>query len=307
MRMTDYKHPLMLLVLSCFISGCMPAIYPSGEKIYPAQILETEFITQDGVTLPLRQWHSINEKPAAVIIALHGFNDYSHFFQRPAQYLRQFNISSYAYDLRGFGHAPQRGLWAGYQTYCEDLALFTRLIADKHPGVPIYLLGESMGGAVILTALAQLKIPAVSGIILAAPAVWSRDFMPWYQTSLLAVLSHTLPWLTLTGSSVQVTASDNLDWLRSLGRDPLVIKATRVEAVHGLTDLMDQAMAAAKNVDIKTLLLYGAKDELIPLKPTAEFVKTLLQHSSAEKPCCVIKTVIICCCMIYRRKPYGMT
>jgi hypothetical protein len=58
---------------------------------------------------------------------------------------------------------------------------------------------------------------------LAAPALWARDFMPWYQRWLLGILSHTVPWLTLTGESVGVMASDNIEMLRALGRDPLVI------------------------------------------------------------------------------------
>lgn len=261
----------------------MPAIHPQGAKTYQGEITERQFITADGVKLPLRQWQSATKNPAAVIIALHGFNDYSSFFHKPAQYFQKQNIASYAYDLRGFGGSENRGLWAGNETYSEDLALFTRLVAEKHPNTPIYLLGESMGGAVIIVTMADMKIPQVKGIVLAAPALWSRDFMPWYQTSLLWLLSYTVPWMTLTGESVGVVASDNIEHLRALGRDPLVIKETRVEAVHGLTDLMDEAMEKSKSLNVKTLLLYGEKDELIPLEPTAHFINNLLQQDKEQK------------------------
>lgn len=265
------------------LCGCMPAIHPQGEKIYQGEIREQEFITADGVTLPLRQWQPVTKNPVAVIIALHGFNDYSSFFQKPAQYFQQQNIASYAYDLRGFGGSENRGLWAGHETYSADLTLFTRLVAEKHPATPIYLLGESMGGAVIIVTAAEMKMPQVEGIILAAPALWAREFMPWYQSSLLWLLSYTMPWLTLTGESVGVVASDNIERLRALGRDPLVIKETRVEAVHGLTDLMDEAMAKARTLNIKTLLLYGEKDEIIPPEPTYQFINDFLQQGAEQK------------------------
>lgn len=281
------KSKVFLQILIVFavtlLAGCMPAIHPQGAKTYQGEISEREFITADGVKLPLRQWLPASKNPAAVIVALHGFNDYSSFFQKPAHYFQKQNIASYAYDLRGFGGSENRGLWAGHETYSEDLALFTRLVAEKHPHVPIYLLGESMGGAVIIVTMANMKLSEVNGIILAAPALWAREFMPWYQTSLLWLLSYTMPWLTFTGESVGVTASDNIERLRTLGRDPLVIKETRVETVHGLTDLMDEAMAKSSSLNIKTLLLYGEKDELIPLEPTSYFINKLLQHDKEQK------------------------
>jgi len=60
--------------------------------------------------------------------------------------------------------------------------------------------------------------------------------------------------------------------LRKLGRDPLFIKATRVDAIYGLADLMDDALASARNDHLPTLLLYGAHDEVIPQDPMHDFV-----------------------------------
>lgn len=275
--------PTLAVISIALLCSCMPVIHPQGPKIYQGEIRAQEFITADRTKLPLRQWQPATKNPAAVIIALHGFNDYSAFFHKPAQYFQQQNIASYAYDLRGFGGAENPGLWAGYQTYSEDLALFTGLIAKKHPDTPIYLLGESMGAAVVIVTAAETKMPQLAGIILASPALWAREFMPWYQSSLLWLLSYTLPWLTLTGESVGVIASDNIEMLRALGRDPLVIKETRVEAVHGLTDLMDEAMAKARNLNVKTLMLYGEKDEIIPVAPTHQFINDFLQQGADQK------------------------
>jgi len=272
--------PIMLL-LWLLASGCAPVMVAPGPPVNDSRILEQAFVAADGAPLKLSQWPVA--KPKAIVIALHGFNDYRNFFATPAEYLQQQGIASYAYDQRGFGESPHPGYWAGVDAYADDLKQFTALVKAKHPDVPVYLLGESMGGAVVIDAMSRTETPQVSGIILAAPAVWGRKTMPWYQTSLLWTLSHTLPWLTLTGEGLEIMPSDNIEMLRALGQDPLVIKKTRVDAVYGLTNLMDNALASAEKIDAETLMLYGKKDEIVPAEPTMQFVEGLLAHQPETK------------------------
>ena len=277
---TLYTTISVLLFTS--LTGCMPMTYPPGAKNNTARLSDNLFITEDGANLPFRHWLPKTD-PHAVLIALHGFNDYSRFFQQPGEYLSKQGIACFAYDQRGFGAAPKRGLWAGGAAYTDDLQTLVRLVKQRYPDRPVYLLGESMGGAIIITAMSQANMPAVEGIILVAPALWARSTMPWYQTGLLWTLSHSLPWLTLTGKGVRVMPSDNIEMLRALGRDPWVIKATRVETVYGLTDLMDEAFNSATLLRGNTLMLYGEKDEIIPKKPTYAFLQKFLAEDAADK------------------------
>ena len=146
----------------------------------------------------------------------------------------------------------------------SDLRAAEALVRARHPGVPLYLFGESMGAAVVMTTMARADRPAVDGIILAAPAVWGRSSMPWYQTTVLWLAVHTFPWGRLTGRNLGIVVSDNTEMLRALGRDAMVIKGTRIDAIYGLVDLMDEAMASAPRLDGGMLVLYGARDPLIP-------------------------------------------
>jgi alpha-beta hydrolase superfamily lysophospholipase len=140
-----------------------------------------------------------------------------------------------------------------------------------------------MGGAVIITAMAQWVMPKIDGVVLVAPALWARETMPWYQTSLLWALAHTIPWLRLSGEGVGIQASDNIEMLRSLGRDPLIIKKTRVEAINGLTNLMDDAFRNADKLLGRTLILYGEKDEVIPKQPTYDFIQRVIKKDKENK------------------------
>ncbi len=257
-------------------------IHPPGSALNLAHLTDNLYSTKDGASLPLRRWLPKGE-PKAVLVALHGFNDYSNFFDGAGAYFSAHGIACYAYDQRGFGDSPKRGYWAGVSAYTNDLREFVGLIKHRYPEQPVYVLGESMGGAVIITALSQANIPDVEGAILVAPAVWARQTMPWYQTSLLWTLAHTFPRFTLTGGSVKLKASDNVEMLRALGRDPLTIKKTRVEAIYGLTNLMDAAFSSAGQLQGNTFILYGENDEIIPKQPTYDFLQRFLGVESAHK------------------------
>ena len=67
--------------------------------------------------------------------------------------------------------------------------------------------------------------------------------------------------------------------LRDQRRDPLVIKKTRFDTIYGLQNLMDAAYKAADNYRLKTLVLYGHRDEIIPEKPVLD----VFQHFPAEQ------------------------
>jgi alpha-beta hydrolase superfamily lysophospholipase len=72
-----------------------------------------------------------------------------------------------------------------------------------------------------------------------------------------------------------VTASDNRTALVRLSTDPLTLRETRVDAIKGLVDLMDQALAAASHFRAPALFLYGGHDELVPPRATAAMWRAL--------------------------------
>ena len=232
-------------------------------------------LSADGRALPLRIWPAAGDSDALrlVVLALHGFNDYSNAFDAPARWWAGRGVTTYAYDQRGFGATEEAGVWAGIEPMVADLRVATRLIRERHPDAPIYLLGVSMGAAVILSGLGDSSssgdgLTGVDGAILVAPAVWGRATMnPFYRAGLW-VIAHTFPGWRPTGQSFGRVASDNIEMLRALGRDPLVIKRTRFDSVYGLVNLMDRALESAARVEAPLLLLYGERDEIIPREPT---------------------------------------
>jgi acylglycerol lipase len=281
------------LMLALLLAGCAPSADEDArlagigtaraapEPPPQPHFTEGGFIAADGAVLPLRKWLPTGDpghEVKAVILALHGFNDYSNAFEGAGAAWARQGIATFAYDQRGFGGAPERGFWAGRTALAADAATGAQILRRLYPRTPLYLLGDSMGGAVAVVAMTGeggTQVPDVDGIILTAPAVWGRATMGLLPRLALWAGVRLMPGLTLTGRGIEISPSDNIAMLRALGRDPLVIHETRIDAIYGLVDLMDATLAAAPRLDATELVMYGAKDEIVPREAIARFVDAL--------------------------------
>lgn len=261
-----------------WLAGCAtPLVQQRGAPRDAPRLEAARVIAADGVGLPLSTWQP-QGTPRAVVLALHGFNDYRRAFEAVGPFLAAQGIATYAYDQRGFGATAEPGIWAGADVLVDDAASVMDLLRQRHPGRPLYVLGESMGGAVALSVLAETPA-AADGAVLVAPAVWGRRAMNPLQRGTLWLLAHSWPGLRLSGSGLGVTASDNTAMLRAQRDDPLVLKDARADALWGLTDLMDRGLAAAPGVTAPTLVQYGERDAIIPRRATCRLVATLASPS----------------------------
>jgi alpha-beta hydrolase superfamily lysophospholipase len=249
-----------ILLSACAVEQGQGLIDPSAK----AELMGREAIMADGYRLPYRVWEP--KCPAkGSILALHGFNDYSQSFAGVAEFLAGRGYRSYAYDQRGFGGTASRGQWAGRESLIGDVRSMAALIKARDPHSPLFLLGESMGGAVALLAAADKAPPPIDGLILAAPAVWSKQDQNPFLRALFWSLATAAPSYKLTGKNLHILPSDNFNMLRGLSRDPQVIKTTRIDALYGAARLMDEAAASvSKPLSVPSLILYGRYDRVIP-------------------------------------------
>jgi len=274
---------LCLVLFFITLSACSSPQWQPDSRIATAPGLFPNYaLMSDGYRLPISHYPA-EGKPQAVVIALHGFNDYSKAFEGMCQYFSKRGITCYAYDQRGFGATSGRGLWPKHHRLQRDLLAVTQLIKSENPDLPPYLAGESMGGAVVITTLVQYAAQIgseVDGALLIAPAVWARRTQPWYQRAALWLAVHFAPDWTPTGKGLGIVATDNRAALIAMGKDPLIIKATRIDTIYGLTNLMDEALEVSSRLQVETLILYGQKDEVIPKTPICEMLKKLPQSDA---------------------------
>ena len=257
---------LAVLVGTAALGGCTPREQQLGPTVAPPMLQDDVLVATDGVRLPMAVWPA-SRRPRAVVVALHGYNMYRRYFDDPAAWWAEQGLTVYAYDQRGFGAAPEPGIWGGSEAMAADARAMLAAVRARHPDTPVYLLGCSMGAAVTLKALAGADAPAVDGAVLVAPAVWGGEALNPVFRMTMWLSAHLTPWNRATGGGLRRRPTDNVDILRRLGRDPLVIKYSRVDAVYGLTRLMGEGLAAAPDVKAPLLVLYGANDEIIPRGP----------------------------------------
>jgi alpha-beta hydrolase superfamily lysophospholipase len=219
-------------------------------------------------------------EPWAVVIGLHGMNDYARTFEMAGPYWASKGVTTYAYDARGFGRSPNRGVWAGEALMVEDLRTAVAVARKAHPKAIIAVVGESMGAAQGMVAFASDDKPKADRLVLCSPAVWGWSAQPMAYSLALWTAAHTLPGKRVTPPrGLKITPSDNIEMLRALGRDDLMLFNTRFDAIYGLVDLMDDAAASGGRLHGDTLFMYGAHDEIIP-KKAAMAAARQLPHSA---------------------------
>ncbi len=113
-----------------------------------------EFQTVDGAALHVRGW--VIDEPKAIVQVLHGMAEHGARYERLAGALAEAGYATYAHDHRGHGQSIPKGAEPGHKAdsdgwnrIVEDAHGVNREIANRHPNVPIIILGHSMGSFVL--------------------------------------------------------------------------------------------------------------------------------------------------------------
>jgi len=259
------RRTALLGAVALGLAGCVSPAIPPQPSVGPADLDADAFILADGARLPCRAWLPVGA-PRAVVLAVHGFNDSRDAWELPGPELAAAGIAVYGYDQRGFGAAPMRGRWPGAGALQRDVADIAALLRVRHPGAELVLMGESMGGAVLMCLATSAMAPVGARYVLLAPAVWGRARMNpiyraalWLAASIVPALSASRP-----PPGVRIVPTDNMEAWARYSQNPLTLRGARFDTLNGLVDLMDAALAAAARFRAPALFLYGGHDMLIP-------------------------------------------
>lgn len=269
------RRDLLSLAGFMALGGCAPTVQGAltPEPGFSGSRLEEDvFVSFDGARLGMTRWPTEGD-PWAVIVGLHGMNDYANAFNLAAPVWAAQGIETYAVDQRGFGRSPGRGVWAGEALITEDLRTLCRSVRSRHPNAVLAVVGESMGAAVAMASFASDRPPDADRLVLVAPAVWGWSSQPLPYKTTLWFAARVAGSRVLTPPSFladRVQATDNIEELRRMGRDRLMIWGARIDALYGLVALMEQAYRAPPRLHAPTAYLYGARDEIIPKPPSFE-------------------------------------
>ena len=221
-----------------------------------------------GLRLYYQVWRPVQTR--AVLVNLHGLGDHSGLYPNLAAHFPPKGIAVYGYDLRGNGRSPgQRAFVRDWQEYRGDLHAFLALVREWEADLPIFLLGNSLGGLIVLDY--TIDHPGgLTGVIAAAPPLGKLGVPP-ILLALGRVMSRILPRFSLRVG---------MD-LTGLARDPAVVEAVLADPLfhrRGTARLSTEVTAAIARVQARAaslalplLILHGSADRMVPPQGSREF------------------------------------
>ena len=237
------------------------------------------FAGAGGLSLFRQSWRPAG--PArAVLLNVHGLGDHSGLYLDLVDFCIARGIAIHALDMRGNGRSPgQRGYVEHWSEYREDLHRFVSLIRGEEPDLPLFLLGNSLGGLVALEY--ALRHPeGIRGVIAAAPPL-GRLGVPAPLLALGRVLSRMWPRFSLrTGMDLSGLARDPMV-AAALLDDPLFHRMGTARLSTEVVAAIARVQAEAERFPLPLLLLHGSADRMVPPDGSRAFMARV-RHPDRE-------------------------
>lgn len=225
-------------------------------------------------SLPLITW-SDKEKPInGIILCIHGMGLENRAYTLFAKEMVKRGYLVAALDVRGFGawlYSPGHER-IGFSETIEDIDYVIKFLKKEHAGIPVFLLGESMGGAIALRTVAELG-GIVNGVIASVPSAerYNEGKMA-LDVAIHFLKNPNKPYEIIEEISKQATKRPTL---RSFWTEDQKAKshASPKELIK-FDKFMRRTVGACKKIkDTPVLIVQGLGDELVKPKGTVEMFK----------------------------------
>lgn len=200
--------------------------------------------------------------PRGLILLAHGAGEHSNRYAHVAAFFVEQGYALAALDHNGHGQSEGvPGHFIAFDDYLEDLRTLQTTFTQRFPGVPLFLLGHSLGGLIATKYLLQYQRDFVGGI-LSGPAIKTALEPPAIQMAViktLAVLWPTLGALQLDAAGV----SRDPAVVRDYEQDPLVHHGKMsMRKLRELFAAMKDVQARAGELTLPMLVMHGEQDTM---------------------------------------------
>lgn len=230
------------------------------------------FPAAPGVELFRRSWRP--ESPTAALINLHGLGDHSALYAPLTEQLAATGIAVHGLDLRGHGRSPgQRAYVDRWDDYLDDLTVFAAWVTEREPGLPLFLLGHSLGGLIALDCAIR-RGKHYSGIIAAAPPLGEVGVPPVLM-ALGKMLARVWPRFALNVGMDLSGLSRNPAVVQTITTDPLFHRRGTARLAAEVPRAIARVHERAGEIEVPLLLLHGTADRMVPADGTRAFYARL--------------------------------
>jgi acylglycerol lipase len=203
------------------------------------------------------------------MVLVHGYAEHTGRYDEMAMYFARHDFAVHAYDQVGHGRtAGPRGHVDRFERLLDELVRFLDCVRLDHPGLPITLVGHSMGGLVV-AATAALRRPAVEQIVLSAALLQlggeNEGLGQSFRLAAARMLSVVAPRLAFaTGLDTQGLSRDP-EVIRRYEQDPFVEDRMSVRFAAGMSQMVDAIRVGAGRIERPILILHGGDDPICPV------------------------------------------
>jgi len=233
-----------------------------------------------------RLWKA--EEPWATVLIVHGLGEHSGRYERTGGLLAGAGITTSSFDLLGHGASEGTRCYVDeFSDYLDEVE--EELDLSRRGGLPVVLLGHSLGGLIGLDYLTSGRPHPDYGVI-SAPALGGGKA---WQRVLAPKLGRFLPRLAIP---TEITA-EQLSRDPAVGEayfaDPLVSQKTTARLGAELFAAGDRVRSNLGALSVPTLVIHGAADELVPAAVSAPLqdlpgverrLYPKLRHESLNEP-----------------------
>jgi alpha-beta hydrolase superfamily lysophospholipase len=206
------------------------------------------------------------ESPKACLVIVHGLAEHSGRYSNVVNHFLPLGYAVYGLDHPGHGRSQgSRTFVEHFDDFIVTLKKFFDLVDIWQPGLPVFLLGHSMGGLIGAVYFLDHQ-DELAGAILSGPAVK----IPSYITPMTVFIGKLLSWLVPKFGLVQVDAS-------GVSKDPIVVEAyendplvyrgkTTARIGAELLNALNHLSRRAAEIRLPLLILQGSEDSLVDLE-----------------------------------------
>ena len=238
--------------------------------------IESHHVAADGTRLFRRAWQPVD--PHHVVVLVHGYAEHTGRYDATGAALATEGYAVESFDLRGHGRSEGvRCHVDRFGDYLDDLDAFLALVRDHYHGLPIHLLGHSMGGLIVLSHLAE-RHPVVSSAVVSAPPLELR--VAGFQRVLGQVLHRLWPTFRMQMDLGADGLSRDPEVVRRYQEDPLVESGMTASLAAEMGRTVAATSAAGGAVEVPLLALHGDADPICPSTATRAFMAAVTSTGS---------------------------
>jgi lysophospholipase len=194
----------------------------------------------DGIQRDIHIWE--HKEPKAVFLSLHGLMDHGGNYINPGLYMKTQGFALVAYDQHGhdrkrLAHVPR------FDVFLDDLELMLVWVKEHYAGVPIFFMGNSMGGLILTHFGIRVykEDPLVKGFILSAPAYQNSLKTSKFLIVMAKILSRIAPGRAVPVEDLRPHVTrDEAEYKRMREDERDGIQATKMSARMGAEFLKAQ-------------------------------------------------------------------